>query len=117
MAEVSIFSGTGIVKINGKPIQDYFGDTYYRVETLKPLVITDSSGLYDINFRVRGSGSQGQSECMGYALAKALIKLNPSHKRILSKFGFVGHDYRKKEPKKTNLYSARVRPPFVRRWL
>jgi small subunit ribosomal protein S9 len=68
-----------------------------------------------VRFAVAGSGSQGQAECMGYALAKALIKINPDHKRILAKFGFVGSDFRKKEPKKTNLYSARVRPPYVRR--
>jgi hypothetical protein len=29
----------------------------------------------------------------------------------------VGIDDRKKEAKKIGLYSARVRPPYVRRWL
>lgn len=63
-----------------------------------------------------GSGSKGQAECMAYAIARALIKINPEHESILYNFGLVGHDSRKKEAKKTNLYSARVRPPYVRRW-
>ncbi len=62
-----------------------------------------------------GSGSKGQAECMAYAIARALIKINPEHQSILYNFGLVGHDSRKKEAKKTNLYSARVRPPYVRR--
>lgn len=43
------------------------------------------------------------------------MKINPEHKRVLAGFGLVGFDFRKKEAKKTNLYSARVRPPYVRR--
>lgn len=84
------------MKVNGKLIQDYFGETYHRVEALKPLVFTDSSGLYDVTINAYGSGLKGQSECMGYALARALMKINPDHKRILTKFGFVGYDFRKK---------------------
>lgn len=63
-----------------------------------------------------GSGLKGQSECMAYALARALMKINPEFRNYLYYFGLVGSDTRQKEAKKTNLYSARVRPPYVRRW-
>jgi ribosomal protein S9 len=33
---------------------------------------------------------------MGYALARALMKINPDHKRVLEPFGFAGYDFRKK---------------------
>jgi ribosomal protein S9 len=33
---------------------------------------------------------------MGFALARALIKINPEHKEALYYFGLVGYDYRKK---------------------
>jgi ribosomal protein S9 len=33
---------------------------------------------------------------MAYALARALIKINPKHKAILAKFGLAGYDYRQK---------------------
>lgn len=46
-SEVFLKVGTGKVTINGKLIQDYFGDTMYRVETIKPFVFTDTSGMYD----------------------------------------------------------------------
>jgi small subunit ribosomal protein S9 len=79
-AQVKVKPGTGVVTINGKNIQDYFGDTYYRVETLKPLAFTGTSGTLDIKFQVFGGGQKGQSECMGYALARALMKINPNYK-------------------------------------
>ena len=107
--------GIGRITINGKLIQDYFADTMFRAETLKPFVFTDTSGLYDAEFHVAGSGQAGQSNCMAFALSRALMKINPDHRSILNKFGFVGYDFRQKERKKTNLYSARVRPPYVRR--
>ena len=44
------------------------------------------------------------------------MKMNPEHRTVLTKIGMTGNDRRKKEAKKTNLYSARVRPPYVRRW-
>ena len=87
----------------------------YRVDTLKPFVFTDTSGLYDAKFNVAGSGNAGQAQCMAYALTRALISINPDHETILKQFGLVGYDTRQKEPKRTNLYSARVRPPYVRR--
>jgi ribosomal protein S9 len=43
--------------------------------------------------------------------------VDPRYKSILEKTGLVGIDDRKKEAKKIGLYSARVRPPYVRRWL
>ena len=52
---------------------------------------------------------------MAYALSRALMKMNPEHRTVLTKIGMTGNDRRKKEAKKTNLYSARVRPPYVRR--
>ena len=64
---------------------------------------------------VVGGGVHSQAECMSIALTNALIMVDPRYKSILEKTGLVGIDYRKKEAKKIGLYSARVRPPYVRR--
>ena len=48
-------------------------------------------------------------------MAMAFMKINPDYKNIFKKFGLNKHDPRQKEPKRMGLYSARVRPPFVRR--
>jgi len=52
---------------------------------------------------------------MSIALTNALISINPKYKGILEQIGLVGIDDRKKEAKTMGLYSARVRPPYVRR--
>jgi small subunit ribosomal protein S9 len=107
--------GTGKVIINNEPLADYCGDVYHRGEALKPLIFTETAGKYDVEFTVVGGGIHSQSECMAMALTKALIMVNPKYERILAQFGLVGTDDRKKEPKRIGLYSARVRPPYVRR--
>lgn len=101
--------------INNEPLADYFGDVYHRGETLKPLIFTETAGKYDLDFHVVGGGIHSQSECMAIALTQALIAINPKYETILAGFGLVGTDDRKKEPKRIGLYSARVRPPYVRR--
>lgn len=114
-AEVFVKHGTGVVTINGESISDYFSDTYHRVETLKPLIFSETAGQYDLDFVVVGGGLHSQSECMAYALAKALMKINPEYRKIFACFALDKHDPRRKEPKRIGLYSARVRPPYVRR--
>jgi len=52
---------------------------------------------------------------MAMALTNALIMFNPKYEKILSQFGLTGIDDRKNEAKKMGLYTARVRPPYVRR--
>ncbi len=97
------------------PLGDYFTDVYYRVEALKPLIVTEVAGSYDLECYVTGGGLHGQSECLAYAVTKALIKINPAFTEDLYYFGLVGVDARRVEPKRMNLYSARKRPPYVRR--
>lgn len=82
---------------------------------MKPLIFTETAGQYDLDFRVVGGGIHSQSECCAYALARALMKINPEYRKIFEKFGLDSHDPRIKEPKRIGLYSARVRPPYVRR--
>jgi ribosomal protein S9 len=42
--------------------------------------------------------------------------MNPNFESDLAAFGLVGVDDRRNEAKKLGLYTARVRPPYVRRW-
>ena len=76
-AEVFLKHGDGKATVNGKPIGDYFADTYYRVEALKPLIFSETAGQYDLEFNVVGGGLHGQSECCAHALAKALMTIKP----------------------------------------
>lgn len=78
-------------------------------------MFSETAGKYDIEFNVVGGGLHGQSECCAYALAFALMKINPDYKKIFEKVALDKGDSRRKEPKRIGLYSARVRPPFVRR--
>lgn len=82
---------------------------------LKPLIYTETAGQWDLEFTVVGGGIHSQAECMSIALANALASVNLKFKKILEQTGLLGIDDRKNEAKKIGLYSARVRPPYVRR--
>jgi ribosomal protein S9 len=49
------------------------------------------------------------------ALCKAFVTLNPRYEKVLAGTGLLGTDDRRKESKKMGHYTARVRPPYVRR--
>jgi small subunit ribosomal protein S9 len=87
--------GTGKVFINGIPLEDYYAETYHRAEALKPLLYTGTAGKVDVEIRAAGSGAHGQSQCIAYALAQALLKANPDCEDILDGFGLLGQDRRR----------------------
>lgn len=79
------------------------------------MIFTETAGTLDLEFTVVGGGIHSQSECLALALTKALILMNPKFESTLAAFGLVGTDDRRNEAKKLGLYTARVRPPYVRR--
>lgn len=107
--------GTGMVKVNRVNIRDYIADTSLRGEALKPLVLSNTAGLLDVDFFVAGGGHLSQLDAMNLALVKALIKRKPEIKFIFRRAGLVTHDTRLKERKHSGLYKARKAYPYVRR--
>jgi ribosomal protein S9 len=82
------------VKVNGKPLREYFPDPYDKGEALKPLVYTDLAGSLNVNFFVRGSGLRAQSNCCAYALSKAILNMDYSHYDMIKELGMHKTDDR-----------------------
>ncbi|MGE5328028.1 MAG: 30S ribosomal protein S9 [Deltaproteobacteria bacterium] len=115
VARVRLVPGTGAVKINGKEIDEYFGLETLKVIVKQPLVLTNTSGKYDVIAKVIGGGYTGQAGAIRHGLARALVKSSEELKPTLKKAGFLTRDPRMKERKKYGLKKARRAPQFSKR--
>ncbi|RKP09268.1 ribosomal protein S5 domain 2-type protein, partial [Thamnocephalis sphaerospora] len=99
--------GTGEVRINGKPLAEYFISMQDRESVVKPLTATDHLGRYNVWCLVNGGGTTGQAEAMRLAVARALLVHHPEIKPVLRKAGLISHDARVVERKKPGQPKAR----------
>jgi len=115
VARVRIRPGTGVYKINGRDIVDYFPSETHRMIIAEPLKLTETTEVYDIDATLHGGGSSGQAGALRHGIARALIELDPETRPELKKAGFLTRDPRKKESKKYGLKKARKAPQFTKR--
>tara|TARA_X000000368_G_scaffold191541_1_gene151026 strand:+ start:439 stop:819 length:381 start_codon:yes stop_codon:yes gene_type:complete len=114
-AVVRLTKGKGILTVNKKNIDEYFGRDVAKMIIRQPLVLTKSDNVYDIDIKVQGGGSFGQAGAIRLAISKALIELNPELRAELKKAGYLTRDSRVKERKKVGLKKARKSPQFSKR--
>jgi small subunit ribosomal protein S9 len=60
VARVRIVPGTGVITINGRDIDDYFGLETLKLIVNQPFGVTETTGKFDIIATVTGGGISGQ---------------------------------------------------------
>ena len=116
-ARVRIMPGTGVITINGRDIDDYFGLETMKLIVNQPFGVTATEGKFDIIANVRGGGFSGQAGAIRHGVAKALLQADDTFRPALKKAGFLTRDPRMKERKKYGLKAARRAPQFSKRYL
>ena len=114
-ARVWIRPGTGVVIINGRDINVYFGRETSKMVLNQPLDVLEQKGKIDIEVNVRGGGLSGQAGAIRHGLARALCNYNPDFRPSLKKAGFLTRDARAVERKKYGQPGARRRFQFSKR--
>ena len=114
-ARVRILPGTGVITINGKDIDDYFGLETMKLIVNQPFGVTATEGKFDIIANVRGGGFSGQAGAIRHGVAKALLQADETFRPALKKAGFLTRDPRMKERKKYGLKAARRASQFSKR--
>lgn len=114
-AVVRLTKGTGIVTVNKKTIDEYFGRDVAKMIVRQPLVLTKNSEAFDVDAKVQGGGSFGQAGAIRLAISKALLEEDPELRAELKKAGYLTRDSRVKERKKVGLKKARKSPQFSKR--
>lgn len=115
VARVRLVPGEGKIIINDRSFEDYFPNKTSRLIVEQPLVLTNTSGRFDVLCRVHGGGVTGQAGSVQLGIARALVKANPELRPMLRRAGFLTRDPRMKERKKYGLHKARKAPQYSKR--
>ena len=61
VARVYLREGSGVITVNGKPLEEYFADAVSVFTVKQPLVVTETADKYDVLINVCGGGIKGQA--------------------------------------------------------
>ena len=84
-ARVRIMPGTGVITINGRDIDEYFGLETMKLIVNQPFGVTATEGKFDIIANVRGGGFSGQAGAIRHGVAKALLQADDTFRPALKK--------------------------------
>ncbi len=107
--------GTGVIKINNRDIDNYFGLGTLKYIVRQPLELFGATAKFDVDVKVSGGGVTGQAGAIRFGLARALTQSDAELRPELKKAGFLTRDSRMKERKKYGLKAARRAPQFSKR--
>ena len=114
-ARVFMRPGKGVISINGKTVEAYFGRETSRMLVRQPLEIADSLERFDIKITVSGGGPNGQAGAIRHGQSKALTYYEPGLRPVLKPHGFLTRDSRVVERKKYGKAKARRSFQFSKR--
>ena len=116
IARVRIMPGTGVIKVNGRDLADYFPNKLHQQLIQDPFTVLDLSGQYDVIARITGGGVAGQAGALRLGISRALNEIDRDNNRpALKKAGFLSRDARVIERKKAGLKKARKASQYSKR--
>jgi small subunit ribosomal protein S9 len=98
VARVRLIPGTGVWKLNGRTLEDYFPNKVHQQIVKEPFVSLGLDGRYDVFARIHGGGVSGQAGALRLGIARSLTR-----------------DARATERKKYGLKKARKAPQYSKR--
>jgi small subunit ribosomal protein S9 len=115
VARVRLVAGDGEVVVNGRSLEEHFGNAVSLPDLLMPFRVTNTEGRFNAMVKVEGGGSQGQAGAIRHGIARALLDADPEARLSLRQAGFLTRDPRMKERKKYGLKRARKAPQYTKR--
>jgi small subunit ribosomal protein S9 len=116
IARVRIVPGTGVIKVNGRALEDYFPNKLHQQLITDPFTVLELKGAYDVVARITGGGIAGQAGALRLGIARCLNEIDRDNNRpALKKAGFLKRDPRVIERKKAGLKKARKASQFSKR--
>ena len=115
VARVRVYPGSGVITVNGRGIDDYFGLETLKLIVRQPLAATETADKFDVIVNVRGGGVSGQAGAIRHGISRALLHADIEYRPVLKKAGSLTRDPRMKERKKYGLKAARRAPQFSKR--
>src|SRR4051812_41356380 len=89
VARVFLRPGTGEFRVNKRGFEEYFVTDAQRSMAKQPLVLSETSGTFDILATVAGGGVNGQAGAVRLGIARALLRFNLDLRGKLKSEGFL----------------------------
>jgi small subunit ribosomal protein S9 len=115
IARVRLLPGEGEIVINGRSLEEHFGNAVNESDVRLPFRVTGTEGRFNVMIKVEGGGVTGQAGAIRHGIARALVEADPELRTVLKREGFLTRDARKVERKKAGLHKARKAPQFSKR--
>ena len=114
-ARVRLKPGSGVITVNERALDEFFGRETGRMIVRQPLEVVQLMSKFDISVQVRGGGITGQAGAIRHGITRALMEYDETLRRPLRTAGFVTRDAREVERKKVGCRKARRGPQYSKR--
>jgi small subunit ribosomal protein S9 len=114
-ARVRLKPGSGLITVNERALDEFFGRETGRMIVRQPLEVVQLLTKFDISVEVRGGGITGQAGAIRHGITRALMEYDETLRRPLRTAGFVTRDAREVERKKVGRRKARRGPQYSKR--
>lgn len=116
VARVRLLPGEGEIVVNGRSLDEHFGDAVPLSDIFLPFRVTGTEGRFNAMVKVEGGGVSGQAGAIRHGIARALLQIDEATFRpLLRSAGLLTRDPRMKERKKYGLKRARKAPQYTKR--
>jgi small subunit ribosomal protein S9 len=116
VARVRLLPGEGEIVVNGRSMDEHFGNAVNEAEVRMPFRVTGTEGRFNAMIKVEGGGVTGQAGAIRHGIARALLQLDPEgNRQPLRQAGLLTRDPRMKERKKYGQPGARSKFQYSKR--
>jgi small subunit ribosomal protein S9 len=116
VARVRLLPGEGEIVVNGRTLDEHFGNAIDEADVRLPFRVTGTEGRFNAMIKVEGGGVTGQAGAIRHGIARALLEVDEDGYRVpLRQAGLLTRDPRMKERKKYGLKRARKAPQYTKR--
>jgi small subunit ribosomal protein S9 len=115
VARVRLLPGEGEIVVNGRTMDQHFGNAVNETDVRMPFRVTGTDGRFNTMVKVEGGGVTGQAGAIRHGIARALLQLDEMNRLALRQAGLLTRDPRMKERKKYGLKRARKAPQYTKR--
>jgi len=81
IARVRLLAGEGEIVVNGRSLEEHFGNAIDLNEITMPFKVTGTEGRYNAMIKVEGGGHHGQAGAIRHGIARALLQSDPEGAR------------------------------------
>ena len=77
IARVRLLPGEGEIVVNGRSLEEHFGNAVNESDVRMPFRVTGTEGRFNVMIKVEGGGVTGQAGAIRHGIARALLELDP----------------------------------------